>query len=60
MCFNRFDNNLCKQDISRTIQCKFEGSYPSWKKIDPVVREMWFGDFKVMCCFSISMINGLL
>ncbi|XP_052188469.1 uncharacterized protein LOC127798870 [Diospyros lotus] len=41
-----FDNNLCKRDISRIIQSKFEGPYPSWKKTDPAVREMWYGEFK--------------
>ncbi|XP_052171722.1 uncharacterized protein LOC127787696 [Diospyros lotus] len=41
-----FDNNLCKRDISRIIQSKFEGPYPSWKKTDRAVREMWYGEFK--------------
>ncbi|XP_052190970.1 uncharacterized protein LOC127800418 isoform X2 [Diospyros lotus] len=41
-----FDNNLCKRDISRIIQSKFEGPYPSWKKTDPAVREVWYGEFK--------------
>ncbi|XP_052204278.1 uncharacterized protein LOC127809489 [Diospyros lotus] len=41
-----FNNNLSKRDISRIIQSKFEGPYPSWKKTDPAVREMWYGEFK--------------
>ncbi|XP_052183434.1 uncharacterized protein LOC127795664 isoform X2 [Diospyros lotus] len=42
-----FDNNLCKRDIFRIIESKFEGPYPSWKKTDPAVREMWYDEFKL-------------
>jgi len=60
VCFNRFDNIWCKRDITRIIQSKFEKPYPSWKKTEPAVRDMWFGEFKVMCYFSISILFKVL
>ncbi|XP_052177589.1 uncharacterized protein LOC127791652 [Diospyros lotus] len=54
-----FDNIWCKRDITRIIQSKFEKPYTSWKKTDPAVRDMWFGEFKKRWSWESELENQI-
>ncbi|XP_052177560.1 uncharacterized protein LOC127791616 [Diospyros lotus] len=54
-----FDNIWCKRDITRIIQSKFEKPYTSWKKTDPAIRDMWFGEFKKRWSWESELENQI-
>ncbi|XP_038680448.1 uncharacterized protein LOC119981420 [Tripterygium wilfordii] len=49
-------HKLAISGISEIIQSKFDMLYPSWKKIPPEVRKMWFREFEASYCFMISFV----